>query len=196
MELIVLATQNDGKARELARLLDGLAARFESLRAHPRVALPPETGASCRANALLNARAVFAALRLPALGDDSGLEVDALAGAPGIRSARYAGENATDRANNEKLLQALEHIPADSRTARFRCALALVRGPGDEVVVEGTCEGNILDAPRGEGGFGYDPLFLPEDETRSFAELPDDVKNAISHRGSAAAALRAALKLR
>lgn len=196
MELIVLATQNDGKARELARLLDGLAARFESLRAHPSVELPPETGASCRENALLKARAVFAALRLPALGDDSGLEVDALAGAPGIHSARYAGENATDRENNEKLLQALEHIPADSRTARFRCVLALVRGPGDEVVAEGTCEGNILDAPRGEGGFGYDPLFLPEDETRSFAELPGDVKNAISHRGRAAAALRAALKLR
>jgi len=194
LELIVLATLNDGKARELALLLDGLAARFESLRAHPSVTLPPETGSTYRENALLKARAVFAALGRPALGDDSGLEVDALAGAPGIRSARYAGESANNRANNEKLLQTLAQVPADSRTARFRCVLALVRGPGDEVVVEGVCEGQILDAPRGEGGFGYDPLFLPDDETRSFAEMPDDVKNAMSHRGKAAAALRALLR--
>lgn len=193
MELIVLATKNEGKVRELAGLLAGIAARFESLRAHPGVELPPETGSSYRENALLKARAVFAAVRQPTLGDDSGLEVDALAGAPGLLSARYAGKGATDRANNQKLLEALAHVPADSRTARFRCALALVRAPGDEIVVEGVCEGNVLDLPRGAGGFGYDPFFLPEDEIRTFAELPVDVKNAMSHRGKAAAALRAAL---
>ncbi len=193
MDLIVLATRNEGKARELALLLEGLARRFESLGAHPRVALPPETGSTYRENALRKARAVQEALRVPALGDDSGLEVDALAGAPGIRSARYAGEDATDGANNEKLLRELALVPADLRTARFRCALALVRGPGDEIVVEGMCEGHILDGPRGTGGFGYDPLFFPEGESRSFAELPDDRKNAISHRALAAQALRRAL---
>ena len=203
MDLIVLATRNEGKARELAALLAGLARRFESLATHPEVLLPPESEPSYRANALSKARAVQQALGVPALGDDSGLEVDALAGAPGLLSARYAGEGAgtgagvdpavTDRANNERLLRELAHTPADLRSARFRCALALVLGPGQEVVVEGSCEGDILDVPRGTGGFGYDPLFLPEGESRSFAELPGDVKDAISHRARAAHALREAL---
>jgi XTP/dITP diphosphohydrolase len=189
----VLATRNEGKARELAGLLAGIAPRIESLREHPGVALPPETGASYRENALLKARAVHVALGLPALGDDSGIEVDALGGAPGIRSARYAGESAGDAENNERLLGALAGRPATERAARFRCVLALVSATG-ETVVEGTCAGRILDAPRGDRGFGYDPLFLPDSETRSFAELPPDVKNRISHRARAAAALRAALR--
>jgi XTP/dITP diphosphohydrolase len=187
----VLATRNDGKARELAMLLAGVARRFESLADYPGVALPPETPTSYRDNALAKARAVQAALGAPALGDDSGIEVDALDGAPGVISARYAGEGAGDAANNAKLLAALRGLPPERRTARFRCVLALVRAPGDEIVVEATCEGRILDAPRGAGGFGYDPLFLPDGQSLSFAELPADVKNRISHRGRAAAALLA-----
>jgi len=192
----VLASKNDGKARELGALLDGVARRFESLAAHPGVELPPEAPTSYRDNALAKARAVQAALGAPALGDDSGLEVDALGGAPGVISARYAGEGAGDAANNEKLLAALRGLPPGRRTARFRCVLALVRAPGDEVVVEATCEGRILDAPRGAGGFGYDPLFRPEADNavgRSFAEYAPAEKNAVSHRGRAAQRLREAL---
>ncbi len=196
MDVAVLATRNEGKARELAALLEGVAARFESLAGHPKVVLPPEDAATYRENALAKARAVRAALGVPAIADDSGLEVDALGGAPGVRSARYAGEGATDADNIRRLLAELAGVPTARRTARFRCVLALARGPGDEIVVEGTCEGRILDVPRGERGFGYDPLFLPEGGTRSFAELPADAKNRISHRAFAAAALRAALGAR
>jgi XTP/dITP diphosphohydrolase len=172
-----------------------VARRFESLGEHPAVVLPAETPTSYRENALAKARAVHAALGVAALGDDSGLEVDALEGAPGVLSARYAGEGEGagegDARNNGKLLAALRGVPLERRTARFRCVLALVRAPGDEVIVEGTCEGRILEAPRGTGGFGYDPLFQPDGEMRSFAELPAGVKNRISHRGRAAAALLA-----
>lgn len=192
----MLATKNDGKARELGALLDGVARRFESLAAHPAVVLPPEAPTSYRDNALAKARAVQAALCAPALGDDSGIEVDALDGAPGVISARYAGDGAGDAANNAKLLAALRGLPPERRSARFRCVLALVRAPGDEVVVEATCEGRILDAPRGAGGFGYDPLFQPDGQLLSFAELPANVKNRISHRGRAAAALVAELGAR
>jgi XTP/dITP diphosphohydrolase len=194
LDLIVLATRNEGKVREFLTLLQGRAARVESLRAHPDVTLPPETGSTYRENAIAKARAVYAALGAPALGDDSGLEVDALGRAPGIRSARYAGPDANDRANNERLLRELRDVPPELRTARFWCALALVRDPGDVVLSEGVCEGRILDAPRGEGGFGYDPLFVPDGETLSFAELPWERKNAISHRARAVAALREAMQ--
>ena len=136
-----------------------------------------------------------AALGLPAIGDDSGLEVDALRGAPGIRSARFAGEGAGDAANNALLLNRLRGVPAERRTARFRCAVAFVAPGGGrrEVTAEGICEGTILDSPRGSRGFGYDPLFLPRGESRSFAELTGEAKDAMSHRGRAAKALRAKL---
>ena len=196
MDVAVLATRNEGKARELAALLEGAAARFESLAGHPEVLLPPEDATTYRENALAKARAVRDALGVPAIADDSGLEVDALEGAPGVRSARYAGEGATDAGNIQRLLAKLAGVPEARRTARFRCVLALARGPGDEIVVEGTCEGRILGAPRGERGFGYDPVFLPDGETRSFAELPADSKNRISHRARAAGALRASLAAR
>ena len=189
MDLIVLATRNAGKARELSTLLHGISERMDSLAAHPTVTLPPETGPTYRENAIAKARAVQAALGVPALGDDSGLEVDALGGAPGLHSARFAGPGAGDGANNERLLRELEGVPPERRRARFRCVLALMRGPNDIVVAEGACEGRILEAPRGEGGFGYDPLFLPGGETQTFAELADERKNAISHRARAAAAL-------
>ena len=189
----MLATGNAGKVLELTRLLAGVAGRFESLRDHPGVALPEEGDASYRANALGKARAVNAALGVPALGDDSGLEVDALGGAPGIRSARYAGAWAADPENNERLLAALRETSSERRTARFRCLLALVRGPGDELVVEGVCEGRIVTVPRGEAGFGYDPLFEPSGASLTFAEMPGPTKDALSHRARAAAAMRAAL---
>jgi XTP/dITP diphosphohydrolase len=166
---------------------------MESLRDHPALGMPEEGDASYRENALAKARAVNTALGVPALGDDSGLEVDALDGAPGIRSARYAGAGAADRPNNERLLEALRGIPPERRTARFRCLLALVRAPGDEVVVEGVCEGRIVMAPRGEDGFGYDPLFEPAGSSQTFAEMPGPTKDALSHRSRAATALRAAV---
>jgi XTP/dITP diphosphohydrolase len=163
------------------------------LREHPDVALPPEIGGTYRENALRKARAVQEALGLPALGDDSGIEVDALGGAPGVRSARYAGEAAGDEENNALLLARLAGRGPAERAARFRCVLALASPGVAEVTVEGVCEGLILDGPRGGRGFGYDPIFLPEGETRSFAQLPEDAKNRISHRARAAAALREAL---
>ncbi len=189
MDLIVLATKNEGKAEELRTLLDGVAARIESLRDHPSVVLPPEKGTTYEENAAAKARAVCDALGVPALGDDSGLEVDALFGAPGLYSARYAGPGATDAANNEKLLRALEGLPPDRRTAQFWCALALAMPHRPSRVFEGICPGRILEAPRGDAGFGYDPLFLPDGESRTFAELTQERKNVISHRARAARAL-------
>lgn len=174
-------------------MLEGVVSRVESLADHPHVELPPEGADSYRENALEKARAVWRSLGLPALGDDSGLEVESLGGAPGVTSARFAGPDADDAANNAKMLAELRGLPEAKRGARFRCVLALVEGEGRERVVEGVCPGTILDAPRGTEGFGYDPLFLPGGETRTFAELPHDVKNAISHRGRAVRALRAVL---
>ena len=194
MDLIVLATGNEGKARELTVLLHGIAARVESLRAYPGISLPPETGSNYLENALSKARAVYRALGVPSIGDDSGLEVDALAGAPGLHSARYAGEDASDRGNIERLLGELAGVPPERRTARFRCVLALVRGRENEISAEGVCEGRILDAPRGAGGFGYDPVFIPEGHLMTLAELPAAEKNALSHRARAAASLRRALR--
>lgn len=196
MDLVVLATKNRGKAREIQAMLEGVVARVESLADHPHVELPPEGAVSYRENALEKARTVWRALGIPALGDDSGLEVDALDGAPGVTSARFAGPDAGDAANNARMLAELRGLPPARRTARFRCVLALVEGEGLEAVVEGVCSGTILDAPRGSEGFGYDPLFLPEGESRTFAELPHDVKNRISHRGRAVRALRAVLEAR
>ena len=194
MDVVVLATRNEGKARELRRLLESAVERFETLQDHPEITLPPETGSSYRENALAKALAVNEALGLPALGDDSGLEVDALDRAPGIYSARFAGEDATDAANNALMLQKLAKVPSEQRTARYHCALVLVRGKDDALEVEGICEGRILDAPRGTGGFGYDPLFLPEGETLTFGELPSSRKDGISHRGRAAAVLGRAIR--
>jgi XTP/dITP diphosphohydrolase len=190
LDLIVLATRNVGKARELTVLLHGISERIETLAAYPDVDLPPEIGSTYRENAIAKARAVHEALALPAVGDDSGLEVDALQGAPGLHSARFAGPGADDQSNNERLLRELTGVASERRTARFRCLLALVRGPGDVIVAVGVCEGRILEAPRGHAGFGYDPLFLPDGESLTFAELPPDRKNRISHRARAAAALQ------
>ncbi len=195
MDLIVLATRNASKARELTTLLHGLSDRVDSLAAHPTVILPHETGPTYRENAIAKARAVNVALGEPALGDDSGLEVEALGGEPGLHSARFAGPGASDHANNELLLLKLRGVPPERRSARFRCVIALVLGPEDLLLVEGVCPGRILEAPRGDGGFGYDPLFLPDGEALTFAELTDERKNAISHRARAVLSLREAYGL-
>ena len=194
VDVLVLATRNEGKAAELSRLLGGAVSRVETLAAYPQVKLPPEDGASYREIAVAKALAVYEAVGLPALGDDSGIEVDALERKPGLYSARFAGEKATDEENNALLLERLAGIPPKRRTARFRCALALVRAADDVIEVEGVCEGRILEAPSGTKGFGYDPLFLPDGETRTFAELPPSRKDSLSHRGRAAAVLSRVLR--
>jgi len=191
---IILASKNPGKVRELKRLLAGAAEQLESLADHPDVRLPEEAEHSYRENALAKARAVFEALGIPAIGDDSGLEIDVLGGAPGVLSARFAGPNASDLANNDLLLAKLRGVPHDHRRARYRCALAFVWAAGESMETEGVCEGRILESPRGKQGFGYDPLFLPEGEALSFGELPDARKDSISHRARAAAVLVRAIR--
>jgi XTP/dITP diphosphohydrolase len=190
---IVLATQNQGKLSELRRLLADLPVQVVSVHDVLGKGLEVvEDGATFRDNALLKARAVCRATHLTSLADDSGLEVDALGGRPGVRSARFAHEHATDDENNAALLRELDEVPEPERSARFRCVLALVTPFSDAAAsVEGVCEGSIARAPRGSKGFGYDPLFLVEGlGGRTLAELDEDEKNQISHRGRALSALR------
>jgi XTP/dITP diphosphohydrolase len=191
---IVLATKNRGKVAELRELLSGLPVDVVSLdEVAPTFPPVPEEGATFEENAVTKALAVAHALQVPAVADDSGLEVDALDGRPGVRSARFAGEGATDAENNAALLRALEGTDDDARAARFRCVMVLVDPLGDTrpILTEGSCEGRIAPTSQGHGGFGYDPLFLVEGTSRTFAELTDDEKNAISHRGKAARQMRA-----
>ena len=181
---LVLATRNAHKVRELATLLDG----YDIVALPDDVELPPETGETFAANALPKARTAAAATGEPAFGDDSGIESAALGGAPGVRSARFAGPDATD-ADNLALL--IERVPAGSALA-YVCVIALVDPrTGEESLFEGRCTGTMADAPRGTGGFGYDPIFVPDDrdDGRTMAELTPDEKDAISHRGRAARAL-------
>jgi len=187
---IVMASRNQHKVRELARVLAPHA--LDPL--PDSVALPPEDGTTFTENALLKARAVAAATGGPALADDSGIVVEALGGAPGVWSARYAGEDATDEQNLDKLLAEMRG-KADRRAA-YVCMLAMIGADGSERLFEGRCEGRLALAPRGTGGFGYDPAFLPDDldgRERTMAELEPGEKDAISHRGRAARALAAAL---
>jgi XTP/dITP diphosphohydrolase len=185
---LVLATRNEHKAREFA----GLLAPHEIVALPADVTLPPETGETFAANALQKARTAAAATGLPAIADDSGIEAAALGGRPGVRSARYAGEQASDQENLDKLLR---EAPAGSALA-YVCALAYVDAAGAEQLVEGRCSGTLAADPRGDGGFGYDPAFLPDDEPdgRTMAELHPAEKDAISHRGRAARALLALLE--
>lgn len=188
---LVLATHNAGKVVELRRILDDLP--VELLDAGD-VDLPDveETATTFAGNALAKARAGAAASGLPCVADDSGLVVDALGGAPGVHSARYAGSHGDDEANLALVLQRMAGV--DHRAARFVCAAALVSPDGREWTTEGEVEGTLLDAPRGTGGFGYDPVFVPLGETRTTAEMPAQDKDAISHRGQAFRALRPAVK--
>jgi XTP/dITP diphosphohydrolase len=191
-EAWVVATGNAGKLAEMRLLLGDLPMALRGLADLPEVELPPE-GDDYAANAVAKARVVALATRLPALGDDSGLEVDALGGRPGVHSARYGGPGLGDAARVALLLHELAGVPAARRGARFVCVVALVTPDGDSVTARGSCGGRILAAPRGTGGFGYDPVFAPEGRDASLAELPADEKNRLSHRGRAVAALRAKL---
>jgi XTP/dITP diphosphohydrolase len=199
---LIVATGNPGKLQELRALLADLPFDLHGL-GELKATAPEESGASFLENALLKARHAAAAaaavgfrgastLNVAALADDSGLEVDALGGAPGILSARYAGKDAEASANNAKLLRSLAGIPFAQRRARYRCALAMVQGAEDPspLIAEGVWEGYIVDVPRGSGGFGYDPYFFLPDLRRTAAQLDPDEKNRLSHRGIAVRALR------
>jgi XTP/dITP diphosphohydrolase len=192
---VVLASSNPGKLRELTALLAPL-----SLTLVPQgalgIAAVPETGATFLANALLKARHAAHCAQLPALADDSGLEVDALGGRPGVRSARFAGEGASDDDNLQCLLAELRDVPPARRQARYQCVIVLVRSAADAqpLIARGSWEGHIATAPRGAGGFGYDPVFVPLGERRNAAELAPPEKNALSHRARALRALVAMLE--
>lgn len=191
---LVLATLNQAKAQELQSLLGDVPFEVLPLSAFPGAQLPPEGEASYAANALAKARAAARISGALALADDSGLEVDALAGAPGVGSARYGGPGASDADRCARLLGELRGVPLERRTARFRCVIALADPAGTEQVVEGVVEGLIAPAPRGQGGFGYDPVFLYPPLGQTFAELPPEVKNRVSHRARALALAREVLR--
>lgn len=182
---LVLATHNAAKLAELRRILEAAGLSGVELLSAADVALPDveETGSTFAENALLKARAAAAACGLACLSDDSGLSVDALDGAPGVRSARYAGRHGDDAANLRKVLD--DMADATNRTARFVCVAALVTPDGGEHTATGLLEGRLTHGPRGDGGFGYDPIFVPEGETRTTAEMRPADKDAISHRGKA-----------
>jgi XTP/dITP diphosphohydrolase len=190
-DALVLATRNEGKLRELARIL-GTGITLAGLDAFPGAPDVPETGATFEANALLKARAIAAYTKLPAVADDSGLCVDALNGMPGVLSARWAGQHGDDTANLSLLLAQIADVPDARRGARFVCAAALVvpaDGIPGEWVVTGQVEGRLIRAPRGTGGFGYDPVFQAAGFDVTTAEMTPDAKDAISHRGRAFRAL-------
>ena len=182
---IVLASGNKGKIAEFQRLLAGMDVVIRPLNDFPEIGEIIENGQTFAENALIKARTVAQATGKAALADDSGLMVDVLDGAPGIYSARFAGEQGNDTANNAKLLKLLAGVPQEQRGAQFFCAIALVLPDGREYTVEGLCRGEILAELRGEGGFGYDPLFYVEEFQKTFAELTMEEKNMISHRGRA-----------
>jgi len=195
MKEIILASSNQGKVREINQLLAGL-----DLHVQPQTdfGVPDieETGLTFVENAILKARNAAQHTGLPAIADDSGIEVDALNGAPGIYSARYAGIGASDQANLEKLLTELGDLPEEKRTARFQCLMVYMRHANDPtpLICQGSWEGRILFKPQGENGFGYDPVFYVPSHDCSSAELPADIKNSLSHRGQALRNLLAAFK--
>lgn len=191
---IVLATRNKGKIAELSAMLEGFGLTVLGLSAFPEIGEIEETGTTFAENARIKARAVCAATGLVAVADDSGLCVDALSGAPGVYSARYAGEGAADADNNAKLLAALADVPEKERAARFVCAVCAAAPDGRLLETSGAWEGRIAFAPSGENGFGYDPLFFDETAGTTSANLTPAQKNARSHRGKALAALKAAWK--
>jgi XTP/dITP diphosphohydrolase len=192
---IVLASANPGKLRELAGLLEPLSLELIPQR-QLGIAPAAETGSTFLDNALLKARHAAQLAQLPALADDSGLEVSALGGRPGVSSARYAGENASDAENLRLLLAELKDVPDAERQARYQCVIVLVRSAADAapLIARGSWSGRIARKPRGAGGFGYDPVFVPHGQERSAAQLTAPEKNAVSHRGQALTALVAMLE--
>lgn len=186
----MVATRNQGKLRELKAMLEPLGWTVYSLRDFPHLPEVVENGTTFTENAVKKARTIAVATGMVALADDSGLEVDVLNGAPGVYSARFAGEHGNDAANNAKLLRLLNGLPLDKRRARFRCVIAIALPTGEVFTAEGTCEGYIAFQPRGENGFGYDPLFYLPEYNLTFAEMPASLKNKISHRARAMALAR------
>jgi len=199
MPRLVLATRNAHKVTELRRILDGVslpsgeAIELVGMDAYPEVADVVESGVTFAENALLKAHAVAQATGLPAIADDSGLAVDVLGGSPGVFSARWAGRHGDDRANLELLLAQLGDVPDQHRQAHFACAAAFARPDGKDHVEHGRLSGVLIREPLGGNGFGYDPIFVPDGDTRTTAELTAEEKNAISHRGRAFRALTAEL---
>ena len=184
-DTLVLATRNKGKVREFRALLRDFPLEIRSLEEFPEAPEVQETGKTFLDNAFKKAYEIAKALGCLALADDSGLEVDALGGAPGVYSARYAGEAATDEENNRKLLKELEGVPLNKRTARFRCVIVVCDPHGAWLKAEGTWEGLITFEPRGHFGFGYDPVFLIPELGKTAAEIPPKLKNQLSHRANA-----------
>ncbi|OJF18017.1 MAG: non-canonical purine NTP pyrophosphatase [Bacillaceae bacterium G1] len=182
---VIIATRNPGKLKEFETFFAQWAWKVKGLSDFPDVPDIVENGRTFEENARIKAEALYAWLKRPVLADDSGLEVDALDGQPGVYSARYAGEGAADEENNAKLLAALQGVPADRRQARFRCVLVMKFDEERQLTAEGVCEGVILEAPRGRGGFGYDPLFYVPALGKTLAEISAEEKNRISHRGAA-----------
>ena len=196
MTRVVLASGNAGKLREFAAMLAGAGLELVP-QSEFNIPAAPETAVTFVENAIAKARHAARHSGLPAIADDSGLEVDALGGAPGVHSARFAGEHGDDAENNRRLLAELEGVPTTERMARYRAVLVYLRGPDDPapILAEGTWEGRIGEAPHGTGGFGYDPMFVLADG-RTAADLPSEEKNLLSHRGQALAALRHRLDAR
>ena len=189
-ERLAIATKNAHKLRELGRICRDWPVRWLTVENHPgRWPDVPEPHETYLDNALEKARVIASALGEPAIADDSGIEADALDGGPGPRSARFAGEGASDAENLAKLIEAIRDEPTDARTARYRCVAAIAWADGSALHAEGVCEGTLLVTARGARGFGYDPIFVPRGEDRTMAELDDDEKDRISHRGRAFRAL-------
>ncbi len=191
---IVIGSRNPGKLVEIEAILQNFPVKLRSLAEFPDAPEVEETGTTFQENAEKKALELAAHLARKVLADDSGLEVDALDGAPGIYSARYAGEHGNNEANNRKLLKNLEGLPLEQRTARFRCVIALAEPGRVLLTADGACEGQIAFSPRGTNGFGYDPVFLYPPDNMTFGELNESLKNKVSHRANALHQLREQLK--
>lgn len=195
MKEILIASRNKGKIAEFREMFQTLGTAVISLDDYekdlPEIA---ETGSTFHENARLKAEGICEIVGIPVLADDSGLAIDALDGSPGVYSARFAGEDASDAQNNEKVLQSMQDVAEDARVARFVCVLALAKPEEETIFTEGFCEGKILDKPVGEHGFGYDPIFQPQGFDGSMAQLTSEEKNKISHRHHALVALQRALQ--
>ena len=189
MSPLMLATRNPGKVREIVAIYARLELELRSLIDYPEILQIREDGPTYADNAAAKARAAALRVGLVALADDSGIEVDALGGAPGVHSARFLGASASDGERNARILFLLEGVPEERRTARYRAAVAVARPDGTVRIFDGICEGRVAVVPRGTAGFGYDPIFMPEGSEQTIAEIPPEAKNRISHR---ARALRAA----
>ncbi|WP_423407579.1 XTP/dITP diphosphatase [Heyndrickxia sp. MSNUG] len=194
MNTVIIATKNIGKAKDFEKLFLPMGMTVKTLLDYPELEDVDETGTTFEENAVLKAETISKVLGVMVIGDDSGLEVDALEGRPGVYSARYAGIEKNDEANIDKVLAELQDVPENERTARFCCALAMAEPGKETVTVFGTCEGHILLERRGSNGFGYDPVFFVESEGKAMAELTSEEKNEISHRAKAINQLEKSLK--